>query len=742
MWILLLGIYCSFLLSVLLGADISRNRAEVSLLMQDGEGRETLFSVDLLTEDILHKVREACRKEGLTEVVCVQFLDMVVSTASRFVTEEPDRYAFLAEGLSTNAILIRNHHGDEITGAMLENKEKSDAVLASCGGYGLYPPLKVFYHKDETNNLGDLWTTFLFSFYSEKVGSKRVVDSAKHTSTTFVTSVGSTLQWLFNKHTGHDEYISNPSETLLLDHLNSGLRTSIGNGFIRESDESALFPTPLVDIVGVRGPLTRGLLNRNLGLYPPVISDPGLLAPRLYPPPLIPVEQQLLTKKDVGFVVHESHRAIFASLFPELQDCLVDNHVFLNAKVFFEQLQSYKSIVSSSLHGIIFSHAYGIPVMPVVFSNFSSAFSESIIGGDFKYTDYYRSVGYEHFARRVPLTQQTFSRGGVSVEEKVRRLHAMASNYWQPTKEVIDTLQERQEGLIVDYLELYRDAYDPTLTLPEDCLALLNGATTATATENGESVAELKHNMQIRAISTIQEYYLRGALAELYQPDMSCPQVCVEQMNITAGISGLHRGAESVVNGVVVGVIFPRKLVTRVNRLSSVLGKTLFVNYIGKLSTHRSWVMAFDDFSHFSAKEKASLPLEYVRSSIVKDSNKGRTSRKYLFDYEYFNALAMSSFTLCPVGDYNWSYRLLEAVMAMSIPILSVTDVDDIHVTREGYFYYLYTPTQSQEEHERQVAGFIYLPEEAQRNYQLLLEGHVIGEQMADSFKMSTNCVY
>jgi hypothetical protein len=51
-----------------------------------------------------------------------------------------------------------------------------------------------------------------------------------------------------------------------------------------------------------------------------------------------------------------------------------------------KQITKCRSTISSSLHGVICSHAYGIPSAWVKFSNI-------IIGDDIKYKDHYASVG-------------------------------------------------------------------------------------------------------------------------------------------------------------------------------------------------------------------------------------------------------------------------------------------------------------------------------------------------------------
>lgn len=63
-----------------------------------------------------------------------------------------------------------------------------------------------------------------------------------------------------------------------------------------------------------------------------------------------------------------------------------------------DQILSCEFILSSSLHGLILSDAYNVPNQWVVFSNL-------ILGGRFKYEDYYSSVGKE--SREVIVKQNT-----------------------------------------------------------------------------------------------------------------------------------------------------------------------------------------------------------------------------------------------------------------------------------------------------------------------------------------------
>ena len=170
------------------------------------------------------------------------------------------------------------------------------------------------------------------------------------------------------------------------------------------------------------------------------------------------------------------------------------------------------------------------------------------------------------------------------------------------------------------------------------------------------------------------------------------------------------------------GLLFPRKLINRVHGLADTLGKSLDFNFMGLITPQRAWVYAFDSYSRLSKEKqlRSEAVSVHSRTSLVRQSLKGRNSRKYLFDFEYFSILATSRFTLCPIGDFKWSYRFFEAIMAMSIPVLSSAEKMDIHAEVEGYFYYKYTPPAQnstievyQLAHDEQVRNFHYSHEKA-----------------------------
>lgn len=137
------------------------------------------------------------------------------------------------------------------------------------------------------------------------------------------------------------------------------------------------FAKPL-KVLSVRGPITR---RRFLELgydCPEVYGDIGLILPRFYAP-------QLEKKYKLGIIPHYVDYDFCKKVYGSDQDVIVIDLCAGIEKVVDEIVQCERTI-SSSLHGIIGSHAYGIKCGWV-------RFSERIAGGFTKYHDYYGSVG-------------------------------------------------------------------------------------------------------------------------------------------------------------------------------------------------------------------------------------------------------------------------------------------------------------------------------------------------------------
>lgn len=104
-----------------------------------------------------------------------------------------------------------------------------------------------------------------------------------------------------------------------------------------------------------------------------------------------------------------------------------------------------------------------------------------------------------------------------------------------------------------------------------------------------------------------------------------------------------HETAECGYNGVKYGIIFPQLFIDKINLLD--FNKKFEYNFIGIKTDNRKWVEGFNV------------------ASFINFTNNGRIIPKNYFDGEYYGVLCNSKFTLCPRGDFNWTYRFLEAIM-------------------------------------------------------------------------------
>lgn len=180
---------------------------------------------------------------------------------------------------------------------------------------------------------------------------------------------------------------------------------------------------PSFEAVGVRGFLTQSVLERDAGQTAEVIGDPGLLLSDLEPMP------QAGPRRRLGFIVHAVDREEFVARYPEHETDIVDNYA--TRSEFVRQLAMYDAIASTSLHGCIFAHSYGVPVAPFVLT-------DGVFGGDFKFRDHYSALGID--VRRAPLTG-----GDEKILERIRSTP-------QPSEQQVSRLKARQRELITSIL--------------------------------------------------------------------------------------------------------------------------------------------------------------------------------------------------------------------------------------------------------------------------------------------------
>lgn len=151
-------------------------------------------------------------------------------------------------------------------------------------------------------------------------------------------------------------------------------------------------------ILAVRGAYSRLCLEKQGVRTPAILGDPGLLMPRFFSP------RSVVKKYKLGVIPH----------YMDLDDAIKDPRINEKAlqmrgvKVldirtndvhkFILEIMECEFIVSSSLHGIILSHAYGIPALWV-------SMSDKVIGEGFKFKDYFSSVGIPQYQFNIPASE-------------------------------------------------------------------------------------------------------------------------------------------------------------------------------------------------------------------------------------------------------------------------------------------------------------------------------------------------
>lgn len=143
-----------------------------------------------------------------------------------------------------------------------------------------------------------------------------------------------------------------------------------GTGLILDYDSQLFYDKKTTDIRMVRGKLTAG----KLGLDNETYGDPGLLASLLYKP-----SENI---KKVGLVPHyvDKDNPIIEKLSHNKEIKIIN--VYDKPSKVISEIASCELIISSSLHGIIVGHSFGIPAYWVELSS-------KVAGSGFKFRDYY-----------------------------------------------------------------------------------------------------------------------------------------------------------------------------------------------------------------------------------------------------------------------------------------------------------------------------------------------------------------
>lgn len=165
-----------------------------------------------------------------------------------------------------------------------------------------------------------------------------------------------------------------------------------GSGFMWADEKLVEAPQA---VHAVRGPRSRAKLLAMGIECPDIYGDPALLFPFFFNPT---VEK----KYPIGIIPHYSDQG-----HPWVEQYRGDPQVHIidiqcGIHKFVEEVKSCELIVSSSLHGVICSDSYGVP-------NLWIELSDEVWGSEFKFPDYFDSVGREISQPIAPDENMTLS---------------------------------------------------------------------------------------------------------------------------------------------------------------------------------------------------------------------------------------------------------------------------------------------------------------------------------------------
>lgn len=163
-------------------------------------------------------------------------------------------------------------------------------------------------------------------------------------------------------------------------------------------------------ILSVRGPITRDVCIKQGYECPEIYGDIGLILPRFYNP------YTNIKKYKIGIIPHYVDYEICNTIFSGISDISIID-ITNPVEHVIDSVLECDMTISSSLHGIIVSHAYNIKCAWM-------RVTDKICGGNTKYWDYYQSIGIYN---NLPISIQQSSNKSSCIE-----LEQIISNYPNP----------------------------------------------------------------------------------------------------------------------------------------------------------------------------------------------------------------------------------------------------------------------------------------------------------------------
>jgi len=152
--------------------------------------------------------------------------------------------------------------------------------------------------------------------------------------------------------------------------------TILGSGIISRNDRLSIFANWML----VRGPYTRNRILNLGGTCAENYGDPALILPLLC--------DESKKEIDVGIIPHHIDYSLIKEKY-STESVIQLRHLENSPLDTAREITKHRQIISSSLHGIIAAHAYGIPAAWIDSEN-------KLKGDDVKFYDYFASVGIDN----------------------------------------------------------------------------------------------------------------------------------------------------------------------------------------------------------------------------------------------------------------------------------------------------------------------------------------------------------
>lgn len=213
----------------------------------------------------------------------------------------------------------------------------------------------------------------------------------------------------------HPNYIVSIGSIL---HFNFSKEAKVWGSGIIESKS----PVQESDFYAVRGLKTVQRLKELNYKFEGKIGDPAMLLPLIY-------QTQQKRKKRIGIVPHVTHYDRIKEFIRDESQYVVinlnDNEIERTLDVF----QSCEFVISSSLHGLIISHAYNIPAL-------HANLGTKLAGDGIKFDDYFSSVGIESY------NELTITNNQIINTEYINNLFKERMHYALPDSLVVTKIQK------------------------------------------------------------------------------------------------------------------------------------------------------------------------------------------------------------------------------------------------------------------------------------------------------------